>query len=254
MLVNNINPILTQLGPFTIRWYGLFLALGVVLSVLLYTKLFKEKDYQIDLAYDLSMWMVVGGLLGARIGHIVFYNLEYFWNNPIEIFMVHHGGLASHGMTIGLLLTVLLYKKVKKIELKKYLDILIIPIPLLAAFIRLGNFFNSEIIGKPTELPWGIWFQRVDPEILLRHPSQLYESLIALSIFLIIYLLRKKKFFNFQLSTFNFFLITYFLTRFLVEFVKERHTLEGFLSMGQWLSIPFVIWGVYWFVKNKKHV
>ncbi|MBT3539192.1 prolipoprotein diacylglyceryl transferase [Candidatus Parcubacteria bacterium] len=258
MLVNNIDPILLNLGSFTIRWYGLFLALGVVLAILIYTKLFKEKGYKVELVYDLSIWLVIGGLIGARLGHIVFYNLEYFLKNPIEIFMIHHGGLASHGMTIGLLLTLLLYKKIKKIELKKYIDLLIIPIPILAAFIRMGNFFNSEIIGKPTELPWGVHFARINPTIdsniaMLRHPSQIYEALLALSIFFILYFVYKKYQGRLpQLFIFNLFLVLYFSTRFLVEFVKERHTLEGVLSMGQWLSIPFVIWGIWWFVMQRK--
>ncbi len=256
MIVNNINPILLELGPLTIRWYGLFLALGVISAILILQKLFKEKGYKIELVYDLSIWLVIGGLIGARLGHAFFYNAEYFLANPLEIIFIHHGGLASHGLTIGLLLTILLYQKVKKVELKKYLDLLVIPIPLLAAFIRTGNHFNSEIVGKPTDLPWGVWFQRVDAEMILRHPSQIYEAVIALTIFIILYKVHKKKQGQTQLFTFHLFLLLYFSTRFLVEFVKERHTLDGILSMGQWLSIPFVIWSVWWFVaqhKNKKH-
>jgi prolipoprotein diacylglyceryl transferase len=260
MFINTLNPILLSLGPFTIRWYGLFLALGVLSAVLIYQKLFKEKKHDVALVFDLSIWLVVGGLIGARLGHIIFYNLDYFLANPLEIIMINHGGLASHGMTIGLLVTVLLYQKIKKIDLKKYLDILVIPIPLLASFIRIGNFFNSEIVGKPTDLPWGVYFPRVDgAEVIFRHPSQLYESAIALSIFFILYFVYKKRnnlqssILNLQFSIFHLFLILYFSTRFLVEFVKEYPSVFGTpFTMGQILSIPFVVWGVGWFVVQYK--
>lgn len=260
MFINTLNPILLSFGPFTIRWYGLFLALGVLCAVLIYQKLFKEKGYNVALVFDLSVWLVIGGLIGARLGHILFYNLDYFLAHPKEIIMINHGGLASHGMTIGLLLTVLLYQKIKKIDLKKYLDILIIPIPLLASFIRIGNFFNSEIVGKPTNLPWGVYFPRFDgAEVIFRHPTQLYESLIAIAIFIILYILFKKQknlrssLFIIHYSFFHLFLILYFGTRFLIEFTKEPHNLIGSpITTGQILSIPFVVWGVGWFIVQYK--
>ncbi|HAT03520.1 MAG TPA: prolipoprotein diacylglyceryl transferase [Candidatus Magasanikbacteria bacterium] len=251
MLTNTIDPILLSAGPITVRWYGLFLALGVLSSILVYQKLFKKEGYKVELVYDLSIWMVIGGLIGARLGHVFFYNWAYFSQNIVEIIFINHGGLSSHGMTIGLLVTLFLYKKIKKIDLKKYIDILVIPIPLLAAFIRLGNFFNSEIIGKPTNLPWGVWFQRVDAEILLRHPSQIYESLIALTVCYLLFTVYKKYKAKLpQLFIFNLFLLTYFSTRFLVEFLKERQGIDDLwiLSMGQLLSIPFGIWSVWWFI------
>ena len=257
MLINNISPILLHLDPLAIRWYGLFLAIGVVSAILILQKLFKEQGHKIELIYDLSIWLVIGGLIGARLGHILFYNLDYFLANPLEIIMINHGGLASHGLTIGLLITIFLYQKIKKVSLKQYLDILIIPIPLLAMFIRIGNFFNSEIIGKPTNLPWGVWFQRVDAEVLLRHPSQIYESLIALSIFCLLFTIYKKYKDNLtQLFIFSLFLLTYFSTRFLVEFVKARQGIDDFwlLDMGQLLSIPFILWSVWWFLtRYKRH-
>ncbi|MFA7245421.1 MAG: prolipoprotein diacylglyceryl transferase [Candidatus Magasanikbacteria bacterium] len=253
MFVNTLNPILLNYGFITIRWYGLLLTLGIILSVLIYQKIFKEKSYSIELVYDLSIWLIIGGLIGARIGHIVFYNLDYFLANPKEIIMINHGGLASHGLTLGLLLTVFLYQKIKKIDIKKYLDLLIIPIPLLASFIRLGNYFNSEIVGKVTTVPWGIYFPKFDNgEMILRHPSQMYESIIALLIFVTIYFVYKKYKNLPQYFIFNLFLLLYFSSRFLVEFFKEKHNLFDFpLSTGQLLSIPFILWAVYWFVRHK---
>ncbi len=256
MIINDINPILFNIHPITIRWYGLFLGFGVIISILLIENIFRQKKLPTQDAYSLSLWMIIGGLLGARLGHVFFYNWEYFSQNLIEIIFINHGGLASHGMAIGILVSLLLFKIIKKKKLGQYLDLIIIPIPLLAFFIRIGNYFNSEIVGKPTDLPWGVWFQRVDANIIFRHPSQIYEALTGLIIFIILYIIYKKKVFSIQYSVLHIFLLLYFSSRFLVEFFKQRHILDGNLSMGQWLSIPFILWSIYWFIKyhikNKK--
>ncbi|OIO18383.1 MAG: prolipoprotein diacylglyceryl transferase, partial [Candidatus Magasanikbacteria bacterium CG1_02_32_51] len=250
MFIDNLNPIIFHYNFITIRWYGLFLTIGIILTILIYHKLFKEKKYSLDLVYDLSIWLIIGGLIGARLGHIIFYNLDYFLLHPTEIIMINHGGLASHGMTIGILITVWLFQKIKKTNIKKYFDLLVIPIPLLATFIRLGNFFNSEIVGKPTTMPWGIYFPKFDNgQMILRHASQLYESLTALVIFGIIYFVYKKYKNLPQYFITNLFLLLYFSTRFILEFFKEKFNLFDFpLSTGQLLSIPFILWAVYWFV------
>ncbi len=165
--------------------------------------------------------------------------------------MINHGGLSSHGMTLGLLITFYIFTKIKKINWRKIVDLIIIPIPFLAAFIRLGNFFNSEIVGRPTDLPWGVYFPRFELEPILRHPSQIYESLIALSIFVSIYFIYKKYGNKLpQLFLTNFFILTYFSTRFLIEFVKEYPLYSG-LTTGQWLSIPFVLLSIGWVVYYK---
>ncbi|MFA5211440.1 MAG: prolipoprotein diacylglyceryl transferase [Patescibacteria group bacterium] len=251
MFIDNLNPILFQFGFITIRWYGVFLACGILTCFFIYQKLWQEKKYNLDLLYDLLIWLIIGGLIGARLGHIIFYNLTFFLNNPWEIIFINHGGLSSHGLTIGLLLTLYFFVKKKKINIQKYIDILILPIPLLAFFIRIGNFFNSEIIGKASELPWCVYFPKNNLELVCRHPSQLYEALITLTIFFIcLYTYKKIKYRPYFIL--NLFLLLYFSTRFLVEFVKERHILFDFpLSMGQILSIPFIIYSVYWFFKKR---
>jgi len=258
MLTNTLNPIIFHAGFITVRWYGLFLTIGIILAVIIYQKLFKAKNYSIDLVYDLSIWLVIGCLIGARLGHIIFYNLDYFLKNPLEIIMINHGGLASHGMTIGIILTLVLYQKIKKIDIRKYFDLLIIPIPLLATFIRIGNFFNSEIVGKVTTVPWGVYFPKNDNgQMVLRHASQLYESLTALVIFGIIYFVYKKYKNLPQYFITNLFLLLYFSTRFILEFFKEKFNLFDFpLSTGQLLSIPFILWAVYWFVfsRGTRHI
>ncbi|HRH23827.1 MAG TPA: prolipoprotein diacylglyceryl transferase, partial [Candidatus Magasanikbacteria bacterium] len=172
MFVNNFNPIFAEFGPFTIRWYGIMLGIGVLTCLLIYYCLAKKDKEKLNTIYDLSVWLIVGGLIGARLGHILFYNLPYFLAHPSEIIFINHGGLSSHGLTIGLLLTAWVYQKINKIDLKNYLDLMVVPIPLLAGCIRIGNFFNSEIIGKVTGVPWGVYFSRVDSQVITRHPQQ----------------------------------------------------------------------------------
>ncbi|MBU2542087.1 prolipoprotein diacylglyceryl transferase [Patescibacteria group bacterium] len=267
-MINNINPIIFQYNFISVRWYGIFLVIGIILSLFIITKLFKQNNLNKELAYDLVVWLTIGGLIGARLGHIIFYNLSYFLSNPAEIIMINHGGLSSHGMTIGLIITFLIFVKVKHLtpdpsrdnltpnpspckgegDWRKIVDLIVIPIPLLASFIRLGNFFNSEIVGRPTDLPWGVYFPRFELEPILRHPSQIYESLISLSLFISIYFIYKKYYHKLpQLFLTNLFILTYFSTRFLIEFVKEYPLYFG-LTTGQWLSLPFVLWGVIWFL------
>jgi len=254
MWTNNIDPIIFSWQFITIRWYGLLLALGVLLAVLLVVKLFKENNLKAEQALDLSIWLAIGGLIGARLGHILFYEASYYFSHPGEVIFINHGGLSSHGLTIGLLLTFLIYTKIKKMEWGKIIDLLVIPIPLLAIFIRLGNFTNSEIIGRTTNLPWGIYFPRAELELILRHPSQIYEALIALAIFITLYIIYKKYINKPNYFIFYLFLFLYFTTRFLVEFVKEYQTLTSGLTMGQWLSIPLILWPLGWYVyiKTKK--
>lgn len=254
MFTNNLNPIIFQSNLISIRWYGVFLALGILMSVLVLIKLFKAKKWITDQTLDLCIWLILGGLLGARIGEILFYNFFYYWQNPLEIFFINHGGLSSHGMTLGLLLTFGLYSYLKKINFLSVADTLVIVIPLLAGFIRLGNFFNSEILGRVTSVPWGVYFARAEQFPLLRHPVVVYEILVAWTLFILLYLVYQKYSTTWRSgSIFNLFLFLYFSSRFLLEFFKEYQTSwEGFLTAGQILSLPFIIFSIIWFYKIKK--
>lgn len=253
IMINNINPTILNFGIINIRWYGLFLAIGVALSIWIITKLAKKNNLSVNTILDLCVWLIIGGLIGARLGYIIFYQLNYYLTNPTEIFFINHGGLSSHGLTIGLIISFLLFCKTKKISSRDYIDILIIPIPLLAAFIRLGNFFNSEIVGRATDLPWGVYFLRFEESPILRHPVQLYEFFFSLALFFILYSLFKKNHNTKpKLYFFHLFLILYFTSRFLIEFTKEYQvSWENFLTAGQWLSIPFIVWGMIYFMKLK---
>jgi len=254
MLTNNLNPVIFEFGVISIRWYGILLALGILVSILVLVKLFKQKGWTMDQTLDLCIWLVIGGLVGARLGEVFFYSFSYYSQNPWEILFINHGGLSSHGMTLGLLLTTYLYCKAKKIPWLSMLDTFIIVVPLLSTFIRIGNFFNSEIVGRITTLPWGVYFMRYEQFPLLRHPVQLYEALATLTIFVLIYFVYKKYSAVWPAgSVFFLFLFVYFSARFCLEFFKEYQTSwEGILTAGQWLSLPFIVISLVWFYKIKK--
>jgi phosphatidylglycerol:prolipoprotein diacylglycerol transferase len=251
MFINNINPIIFQWGMINVRWYGALLAVGLLLALLVTLWLFKRNGLSKDLALDFFIWLAVGGAIGARFGYIIFYNFTYYFHHPREIIFINHGGLSSHGLALGLVITFFLFTKIKRLDWKKYIDLLVIPIPLIAAFIRFGNFINSEIIGRPTDAPWGIKFPAYELETVWRHPVQIYESSTALAIFFILLLLEIKYRRHWPLLFItHLFILIYFGSRFLIEFFKEFQIVppEYFLTMGQFLSIPFIIYAGAWFI------
>ena len=307
MFINTINPIAFELGFLTIRWYGIFLGLGVGLGLLTLVTIARRQmettttppalrsaelrsgtaspslekggGRSPDELLSIALWLIIGGLIGARIGHILFYNLNHFLSNPIEIIMINHGGLSSHGMALGLILAFLVYIKIKAttpdpslgrrgyfLAWRDIIDLLVIPIPLIAGFIRIGNYFNSEIVGRASDLPWAVQFPLYESNPIFRHPSQIYEALIAFAVFGILLLIRYRYpllpkegsgVVAYQLTppslTFIF-IFLYFTTRFLIEFVKEYPTYFH-LTIGQWLSVPFIFFSTIWltnkFLRNK---
>ncbi len=255
----DVSPEIISIGPITIRWYGLLFASAFLVGFQIMTKIFKQEKKNLDDLNDLVWYMILGTVIGARLGHCLFYNPSYYLSHPLEILMVWKGGLASHGAAIGILIAIYLYSKKKKDQPFLWvMDRIVITVALGGSFIRLGNLFNSEIIGKPTSLPWGFKFIRAhvaDP-LTPRHPTQLYESIAYLIIFFILY-----KIYNAtkgkipQGYLFGLFLILVFGFRFLVEFLKENQTYfeEGMiLNMGQILSIPLILLGIYLLIRSKK--
>ncbi len=253
----NVSPEIVKLGPFTVRWYGLLFALAFVFGYLILTKIYKlEKKSSADLE-QLSIYVILGTVIGARLGHCLFYDPAYYLSHPIEILKVWEGGLASHGAAIGILIAIyLITKKQKDKTMLWILDRLVIVVALGGALIRLGNLFNSEIIGKPSDLPWAFIFARVDD--IPRHPAQLYESIFYLITFGILYytyLKTDKKFKPGYL--FGFAIVLIFGFRFLVEFLKKEQSpfeVGMILDMGQILSIPFVIGGLYFMFRKTKEI
>ena len=253
----NVSPEIVKLGPISLRWYGLLFALGFVLGYLILTKIYKlEKKSQADLE-QLSIYVILGTVIGARLGHCLFYDPVYYISNPIEILKVWQGGLASHGAAIGILTSIyMLVKKQKDKSMLWVLDRLVIVVALGGALIRLGNLFNSEIIGRAADVPWAFIFARIDN--VPRHPAQLYESIFYFISFFILYIVyykteKKSK----QGFIFGLFLLLIFGFRFFVEFLKvEQSAFEKgmILDMGQILSIPFILGGLFFMFRKQKEV
>jgi prolipoprotein diacylglyceryl transferase len=253
----NVSPEIFHLGPVSIRWYGFLFAMAFVAGYFIMSTIFRKEYRPKQDLEQLSVYMIFGTVIGARLGHCLFYNPSYYLSNPLEILKVWEGGLASHGAAIGILISQYIFsKKYKNYDLMWILDRIVIVVALGGSLIRLGNLFNSEIIGRPTEVSWAFIFSSVDD--LPRHPTQLYESIAYLIIFIILWLVyqkldaKTKKGFLFGL-----FLILVFTFRFFVEFLKENQSsFEAGMAfnMGQLLSIPFVIAGIIFIARssNKK--
>ena len=243
----NVDPELLHLGPISVRWYGLLFALAFIVGYKIFEWVFKRENRPQEDLEQLAVYMIFGTVIGARLGHCLFYNPEYYLSHPIEILEVWKGGLASHGAAIGILIALYLYVKKKKESFLWLLDRIVIVVALGGSFIRLGNLFNSEIIGKPANVPWAFVFTRVDN--LPRHPSQLYESIAYFLIFIVLFYLYKNKYKELAKGyLFGLFLVLVFAFRFFVEFLKEvQEPFEAglVLDMGQILSIPFVLAGLY---------
>jgi prolipoprotein diacylglyceryl transferase len=256
MIIWNVNPEIFHLGPFSIRWYGLLFALGFIVGLQIFNFIYKRENKATEDLNDLLWFMVVGTVLGARLGHCIFYEPAYYFSRPLEILQVWKGGLASHGAAIGILIVLYLYSKKKQNQPFFWLlDRIVITVALAGSFIRLGNLFNSEIIGKPTSANWGFIFVQVDD--IPRYPTQLFEATAYFIVFIIlawIYLEFSEKVKDGFL--FGLFLILAFAFRFIIEFFKENQTTfeNGMaLNMGQLLSIPFVLLGTYFVIKSLKN-
>ncbi len=254
----NVNPEIFRIGFVAVRWYSLLFMLAFVAGIYIMNKIYKLENKPVEAVDPLLMYMLFSTVIGARLGHCLFYDPAYYLRNPVKILMVWEGGLASHGAAIGILTGLYLYsRKYKDQPFLWLVDRVVIPVALAGAFIRTGNLFNSEIIGAPTDLPWAFVFDRVDQ--IPRHPSQIYEALAYLFIFVILYRLYMKQKENTPKGQLlGLFLILVFGFRFFVEFVKANQ--EAFeqgmtLNMGQILSIPAVlagVWLLYRVKKNKK--
>ncbi len=251
----DVNPEIFRIGFFALRWYSLLFMLSFLVGLYIFNWIYKKEKKPIADLDSLLIYMLFGTVIGARLGHCLFYDPAYYLSHPIKILKVWEGGLASHGAAIGILIALWLYARKKPDQPFLWLvDRIVIVVALAGSFIRLGNLFNSEIIGAPIHLPWAFIFVRVDN--IPRHPSQIYESLAYLIIFLVLFFMYKKK--GAELprgKLFGWFLILVFGFRFFVEFVKAPQ--EAFeqtlpLDMGQILSIPLVLFGIYILLNLKR--
>ena len=244
------KPEIFQIGNFAIRWYGVLFALGFAFGYVIMLNFFRKEKLPVKLLDQLTTYMVIATVIGARLGHCLFYEPAHYLSNPIEILKVWEGGLASHGAALGILLAVFIFSRKNKVSYLWAMDRIAVVTALAGFFIRMGNLMNSEIYGRPTTLPWGFIYenagdasQRLQP----RHPTQIYEGLAYLLIFSILMLVYYRK--NGKPregSLISLFVLLIFGVRFFIEFLKEPQV--GFekgmlLNLGQLLSIPFILAG-----------
>lgn len=270
----NVDPVLLHIGNFELRWYSLLFASGFFIGWFLFKWFFKREKVDLNLMDPLLFTLIIATIVGARLGHCLFYQPDYYlgsWKGFWEIFMPWKGGLASHGGAIALLLAMWWfsrhYGRRNDFDFLWIIDRLCIAVAFAGCMIRLGNLFNSEIYGNPTDLPWGFqfikninqWVQGAQPIFTKpSHPTQIYEALTYLLLGLVLVWVYKYKLDKvYRGFFFGFFLVGCFGMRFLIEFIKEPQV--GFeesmtLNMGQLLSIPFVLLGiamlVYSFVRK----
>jgi len=259
MILNSItwdvNPDIVNFWGLTIRYYGVLFASAFFFGYLIMQKIFKKEGLTVELLDKLTVYVALGTIIGARLGHCLFYDPSFYLQHPIEILKIWRGGLASHGAAIGILIALYYFSKKNKKPYLWILDRIVIVVALAGFFIRMGNLMNSEIYGIPTKLPWGFIFVR-NGEVIPKHPTQIYEALSYLLIFILLYSIYNKKGTNVRQGLiFSIFLILLFTVRFLIEFIKEvqvdfEQTMA--LNMGQWLSIPFILIGIYLLYRSYK--
>ena len=254
----NVNPEIFRIGTFAVRWYGLLFASSFLFGYVIMNRIFKNENLEEAVLDKLTIYMALGVIIGARLGHCLFYEPSYYFQHPLEILFIWHGGLASHGAAIGILTAVWLFSKKEKKDYFWVLDRIAIVVALSGFLIRMGNLMNSEIYGIETTVPWGFVFLR-NHEVAPKHPTQIYEGLAYLAIFILLFRLYwSKKGEHYQGLLISLAITLIFISRFFIEFLKEDQvafeaTMK--LNMGQLLSIPFIllgIGGIYWSLKRKK--
>ena len=248
MFINNFNPIALEIFSIEIRWYSLSYIFGILIGWLYFKKILIKDKNILKLFDDLIPYLIIGIILGGRLGYILFYNFEYYLNNPVAIFMIWQGGMSFHGGLMGVIALTIIYAKKHKINKFILLDLISASAPIGIFLGRVSNFVNSELYGKETDVLWSVIFVKVDN--IARHPSQIYEAILeGVILFIIMFLFIKKNYLLKPGLISSLFLIFYSLFRFFVEFFRVPDEQIGFiflnLTMGQIISLIFLSSGFY---------
>jgi len=254
MFINNFDPVALEIFSLEIRWYSLSYIAGILIGWLLAKNLLINDKNLKDQFDDYLTYLIIGIILGGRIGYILFYNLNYYLENILDIFKIWQGGMSFHGGLIGIIIASYLFAKKYKNDVFKYLDLIALVAPIGIFFGRIANFINSELYGHETSVPWAVQFVQVDN--LYRHPSQLYEATLeGLLLFIILFYFWSKNYLEKTGKLSALFLIFYSFFRFIVEFFRVPDEQFGYLifnlTIGQIISLVFFIFGVVLiFLKN----
>ena len=250
MFINNFDPVAFQIMSFEIRWYSLAYIAGIIIGWLLCKKILIQKSDINEKFDDYITYLVIGMIIGGRLGYIIFYNFNYYINNLFDIFKVWEGGMSFHGGLIGIIVASILFSKKNNQDSFLYMDLVSLVAPIGIFFGRLANFINSELYGTPTDIPWAVTFIQVDN--LSRHPSQLYEAILeGVILFILLMYFKNKDYLKKPGLISGLFLIFYSLFRFFIEFVRVPDEQLGYLifelSMGQIISLIFFVIGIILF-------
>jgi len=255
MFINNFDPVAFQIISFEIRWYSLAYILGIIIGWILCKKIF-IKNLDINQKFDdYITYLIIGIIIGGRLGYVLFYNFSYYINNILDIFKIWQGGMSFHGGLLGIIVASILFAKKNNQDLFVYTDLVSLVAPIGIFFGRLANFINSELYGKVTEVPWAVTFVQVDN--LSRHPSQLYEAFFeGIILFILLLYFRNKNFLAKPGLISGLFLIFYSVFRFCIEFFRVPDEQIGYLifnlSMGQIISLVFIMIGtIVFYLKNE---
>ncbi len=251
-IVWNADPTLFEFGPLAVRWYGLAFAVGFIVGYNIVARMFRHEGAPERWLGILLTYVVIATVVGARLGHVFFYEWDYYSAHPEKIIRIWEGGLASHGGTIAIIIALFIYSwLVTKKPASWVFDKIVVAIALVGGLIRLGNLMNSEIYGGPTDLPWGFVFVR-DGQTVPAHPTQIYEALCYFALFaLLMWMYWKRNAEERPWLITGVFFIGIFLPRFLIEYVKNVQVESEYqmiatygMNLGQMLSIPFILLGV----------
>jgi phosphatidylglycerol:prolipoprotein diacylglycerol transferase len=255
MFINNFDPVAFQIMSFEIRWYSLAYILGIIIGWILCKKIF-IKDLAINQRFDdFISYLIIGIIIGGRLGYVLFYNFNYYINNIVDIFKIWQGGMSFHGGLLGIIVASILFAKKNNQDTFIYTDLVSLVAPVGIFFGRFANFINSELYGKVTEVPWAVTFVQVDN--LSRHPSQLYEAIFeGIILFILLLYFRNKNFLEKPGLISGLFLIFYSVFRFCIEFFRVPDEQIGYLiinlSMGQIISLVFIMIGtIIFYLKNE---
>jgi phosphatidylglycerol---prolipoprotein diacylglyceryl transferase len=255
MFINNFDPVAFQIMSLEIRWYSLAYIFGIIIGWSLCKKIFIKNSDISEKFDDYITYLIIGIILGGRLGYIIFYNFSYYSHNILDIFKIWQGGMSFHGGLLGIILSSIIFAKKNNQDPFEYMDLVSLVAPIGIFFGRLANFINSELYGKTTEVLWSVIFTKVDN--LPRHPSQLYEAVLEGAIlFLVLMYFRKKNYLSKPGLISGLFLIFYSIFRFFVEFFRVPDEQLGYLilnlSMGQIISLIFIIIGtILFYIKNE---
>tara|TARA_Y100000996_G_C22516629_1_gene640672 strand:- start:479 stop:1273 length:795 start_codon:yes stop_codon:yes gene_type:complete len=256
MFINNFDPVAIEIFSLEIRWYSLAYITGIILGWYLAKKYFVTNNIN-EKFDDYITYVIVGLIIGGRLGYVLFYNFEYYFNNPIEIVKLWQGGMSFHGGVIGIIISSIFFAKKNNDNIFEYLDVIALVSPIGIFFGRVANFLNSELYGHETFLPWGVQFVQIDN--LYRHPSQIYEAILeGVILFIILIIFWKKGAFKMPGKVSSLFLILYSIFRFMIEFFRVPDEQLGYLvfnlTMGQLISFAFFIIGLflYYLTNNDK--